>query len=154
MAVPRRVSRIVANTGSKGGIFEFERSLDKFAKEIEVSCDELTRQVVLACHRGVREETPVLTGVHRDNWQIEAGEPDNRFYPRGTAAATQEKKIAAHDKPSGRWWWIFNNGPAIKRLEYGWSKKKPNGMVRVTIANVRARLKEIKAVALARARGQ
>jgi len=148
MATQPSFRKIQPRQGSNGSIFDFDARIQEFADAIGVACDELTRQTVLACFRGVREETPVDTGFHRANWQIEAGSMNRGAIPLNSPPTAQEMKIMTHPSPSGRVWWIFNNGPAIKRLEYGWSKKKPNGMVRVTIANVLGRLEQIKRAAV------
>lgn len=137
-----------ARSGTKGSIFEFEKGLDRFAKLIGQSVHEVTRETVLAIHRGVRDETPVLTGYLRANWQIQVGDPQAGPLPLGAAPSAQEVKIMGHALPGSFKWWVINNAPYAKAIEYGHSQKAPNGMVRVTLANVQARMDAIKTVAV------
>lgn len=89
--------------------------------------------------------TPIATGFHRANWYGGIGGPGqapNVTPPKTHApmekaaavAAAQEqlRAIALAAKP-GDLVVLSNNGPAIRRLEFGWSKQAPRGFIRLAL---------------------
>lgn len=93
------------------------------------------------------QKTPVDTGRARGNWQISVGQ-DN------TGEVSRDDKRPQGSKPSflseeasklsackgDDTIYISNNLPYIKNLEYGSSKQAPNGMVGLTMTNIRSKI--------------
>lgn len=69
----------------------------------------------------VRARTPIDTGMARAGWE--------RFPPGPSEPGTAQ--------------WVFNNVPYIVALEYGHSRQAPEGMARITAAEMQQRVPEI-----------
>jgi hypothetical protein len=78
----------------------------------EIVADERKR-VRIAVHSAVIRKTPFKTGRARGGWFLNLGDTTDT---------------------------IINNVEYIERLEAGWSKKAPDGMVDVTLAELEAGL--------------
>lgn len=75
-------------------------------------------------------------GRFRANWQFGAGSADTTTTEDTDAsgAATLARLKGAIDGAAiGGMWIVSNSLPYAKRLEYGWSKQAPGGMVRLTV---------------------
>jgi hypothetical protein len=127
---------------------EFDISLKKIAKKIEVDAGTLVRKVAFDLFNGVVSRTPVDTGWARSSWNIAFRTPDLSVPPKpasgGESAAiaannAQEAKldqIKAGDFPTV---WITNALDYIEYLEAGHSKQAGKGfMVQRTLAETRA----------------
>lgn len=95
------------------------------------------------------QRTPVDTGLARGNWNVGFGQPDltdQRPAPKGIAPIARAK-VALGSNRSGagpvRVIYITNKLPYMRRLEFGWSKQAPNGMVRITLAELPERVGRI-----------
>lgn len=118
----------------------FNLRLSQYAeREIPEKVGKLHRALALEGLRGVVLMSPVDTGRFRGNWQVTQGEPaagaleatDKAGGPtiaKGSAVIAQAKPFSAT--------WIVNNLPYAQRLEDGWSKQAPGGMVKVTAARL------------------
>lgn len=74
-------------------------------------------------------------GRFRANWQFGIGGANESTTESADAGgeATKAKLEASIDAASiGGVWYVTNSLPYAKRLEYGWSKQAPGGMVRLT----------------------
>ena len=120
----------------------FTLDISKFAADCGEKADQAVRKACLQLLVGVVMKTPVDTGRARGNWQASVNSPstvateDTDKIGAGTIAAGN----AAVDGATGNVFWLSNNLPYIERLEYGHSKQSPQGMVRLTINEVRASL--------------
>lgn len=88
--------------------------------------------------------TPIDTGFHRANWDSAIGVVPNRpptideatakANPGAGKAAAQSAQertaLGAAGLKVGEILYVANSGPAINRLEFGWSKQAPSGMIR------------------------
>ena len=88
----------------------------------------VVRKLAFEAYNGVTLKTPVDTGRARGNWNIGAGSPDlstteQTSSPRPSLAKGDGEKVI----------YITNNLPYIERLEDGWSKQSPSGMVGLTM---------------------
>jgi hypothetical protein len=84
----------------------------------------------------LKMKSPVDTGRFRASWTIGVGQPDPRVAP-----ATEKGKVATPEPriPAitiGATYYHANSLPYARRLEYGWSKQAPGGMVRLTAAEI------------------
>lgn len=106
---------------------QFENlTIDKAEKVFRKTCFEISNSVI--------SNTPVDTGRAKNNWF-----PDiNKFSSNITDTTNKEGSInlvtnATPKLKIGDTFTLSNNLPYIERLEYGWSKQKPNGFVAITI---------------------
>jgi len=83
---------------------------------------ELSSKIIL--------KTPVDTGTARTSWIPTLGYYSNNTTERSSLNEVQQ--VAFNDL--NKTFYLINNLPYIKRLEYGWSKQAPQGMVRLSIA--------------------
>jgi hypothetical protein len=91
--------------------------------------------------RGVILKTPVDTGRARASWKVGVGEIDTSVAPEGPndggqALVEGTAEIFDIKKPARTW--ITNSIPYIGALEDGSSKQAPQGMVKLTAAEVKA----------------
>lgn len=123
----------------------FALEVDRFCKRAKISADIASRKIALELFARVILRTPVDTGRARANWGCEIGLPwrDSTVYvdKDGTAAIGRAAaKVAAWDfrKPV----YLSNTLPYIGVLEFGkedgtpGSRQAPNGMVRVSLAEI------------------
>jgi hypothetical protein len=98
-------------------------------------------KVVLQGLVGVVRKSPVDTGRFRGNWQVTQGEPavgeTGREDPTGESTIAAGSASAASLTPYSVAW-ITNNVPYAQRLEEGWSQQAPQGVVALTLAELRA----------------
>jgi hypothetical protein len=76
-------------------------------------------------------------GRFRGNWRVSIGSVDatttENVDPDG-AQALASGAVVLQQKVAGTVVFVSNNLPYARRLEYGWSKQAPQGMVRRTVA--------------------
>jgi hypothetical protein len=85
----------------------------------------------------LKMKSPVLSGRLRASWTIGIGQLDTSVAPEVPPAgsiATPEPRIPAITL--GSTIYHGNSLPYARRIEYGYSKKAPAGMVRVTAAEI------------------
>lgn len=85
-------------------------------------------------------------GRFRGNWQVTFDRPAvgaiDRVDKAGTATLAAGREVLAHyDSGEYRSIWFTNNVPYAQRLEYGWSKQAPAGIVRVVAAEINSKVK-------------
>lgn len=139
---------------------EFSLDLTKFyAKTVPANHLALQKKIALDLLRKIVLRNPVgnpdlwqrpppkgyVGGRSRANWQVELNVTNENEVeavdPSGAATITAgTAKILGVGKPYGTIW-LFNNVPYIIELEYGWSTQAPNGMVRLSIAEIEAVVK-------------
>ena len=76
-------------------------------------------------------DTPVLSGRLRNNWMTSVNQGSNE-----TTESTGNEainRVSAVKFKLGDTLYLTNNLPYAKRIEYGYSKKAPNGMLRRNI---------------------
>tara|TARA_R110000764_G_C10736646_1_gene350207 strand:- start:50 stop:451 length:402 start_codon:yes stop_codon:yes gene_type:complete len=86
---------------------------------------------------GIVMKSPVDTGRFRSNWSVSVSVPDLTILPKSTIKSASQvvtegrNKIKANKKLTNVY--IQNNLPYAMRLENGWSKQAPTGMVAITV---------------------
>lgn len=125
----------------------FEADLTAFLNHCGGNMDAAVRHAVVLTSQGVVMNTPVLTGRLRGNWQF--GET---AMPTGNVGAVDMQGSAtiiriegqSRGLKAGGSCWVVNNLPYAYRIEYeGYSRTKaPQGMVRITLANLPAALEQ------------
>jgi hypothetical protein len=115
-------------------------------RKLKENPDKLIRALALEVAKRVILRTPVDTGRARGNWNLSVGEPDfdtsKHNAPKGQApirrAMARLQGVEYGDEV-----WLANGLPYINALEHGHSKQAPTGMVKVTMAGVRALAEQI-----------
>ncbi|WP_295993473.1 hypothetical protein [Rugamonas sp.] len=80
-------------------------------------------------------------GRFKGNWQLGVDEPVTDTLPDidPSGAASKARMMAAiPPQAAGRHYFITNNLPYAQRLEDGWSKQAPSGMVALTVVRYQA----------------
>lgn len=117
--------------------------LRTFNLQVEAFARSLPREHFVPFHRkialqvlsGVVLKTPVDTGRARGNWQTTINQaPDSELL---SANPIGDGVAALADLPPFVAIYISNNVPYINRLEDGYSRQAPAGMVAVTLQEVR-----------------
>lgn len=85
-------------------------------------------------------------GRFRGNWQVTFDRPAvgaiDRVDKAGMATLAAGREVLAHyDSSEYGSIWFTNNVPYAQRLEYGWSKQAPAGIVRVVAAEINSKVK-------------
>lgn len=126
----------------------FTLDVKAFCEKAKKNPEIVMRQVSIKLFRAIILASPVDTGRFRNNWFAAAGStpsPETTTYAgkEGAAAIARMTKVVGESRGYG---WteltLTNNLPYAQRLEYGWSKQAPVGMVRVNIARFNTLLAE------------
>jgi len=100
-------------------------------KDFSEQPEKVIRGTLIAMGSKIIKRSPVDTGRFRNNWQFSIDAPATGKDP----GAGNEAQLmnAANKLVAGNTFYMTNNLPYAERLEYGWSKQAPQGMVRVTL---------------------
>lgn len=124
---------------------EFQTELKTFGdKEVPQDAVILQKRISLDLLRRIIFRTAVKTGRARGNWQVELGASNSsqlEIFDKdgGPTEATGIGKLAAM-RPFGLVS-LFNNVKYIRKLENGGSQQHPQGMVKVSVAEVDAQFR-------------
>jgi hypothetical protein len=119
----------------------FALDISAFVAKSRDKADLIVRKVGIDILTRVVMRSPVRSGRFRANWQVALNSP-----PAGTLASADKSGADTIAKgaetiagaKAGGMIWLVNNLPYARRLEYGYSKQAPAGMVRVTVAEFNA----------------
>lgn len=123
-----------------------------FAEDLKKICDRAGDKAELVVRRAALDiggqlvdRSPVDTGRFKNNWQTGIGGMDKNISAAADlggagALARLTAKVAAW-KP-GQSIFISNSLPYAYRLETGWSKQAPSGIVRLTVQNFEVAIKK------------
>lgn len=128
----------------------FALDLQAFADKAKENADLVVRKVVIDIGSSVVRKSPVgdasiwqnpppkgyVGGRFRANWQYGVGTPKNGVLPDiDPSGSASNARILAGIAPdaAGKIHYLTNNLPYAERLEKGWSKQAPNGMVALTV---------------------
>jgi hypothetical protein len=81
--------------------------------------------------------SPVDTGRFRANWNVSYGTPDASESASTNAGRGVSEAAKALTLPVGGVVYLTNGLPYARRLEYGWSKQAPYGMIRYSVLQYR-----------------
>lgn len=116
-----------------------------FAEDLKKICDRAGDKAELVVRRAALDiggqlvdRSPVDTGRFKNNWQTGIGGMDKSISAAadlgGAGALARLAAQVATWKP-GQSIFISNSLPYAYRLETGWSKQAPTGIVRLTVQN-------------------
>lgn len=106
---------------------DFSAAFARQVKAIQLKLDAIPGKVALELLGSLVEKSPVDTGRFKANWTVSDLKPGSTIPdPRDGIEALKSFK-------PGNSIFISNNLPYARKLEYGWSKQAPSGMVRLTV---------------------
>jgi len=114
----------------------FDSDIKRFSDKVKVSIDKAVRTVAFDAFGMVVKKTPVDTGRARGNWNISVGSIDYSVNENATTKKSPDIKKGDGLKPI----FITNSLEYIEDLENGTSQQAPNGMVAITVNEIRGRL--------------
>jgi hypothetical protein len=115
----------------------FDSDLNRFIERTGIEADIAIRKIVFDGYKMVTKKTPVDTGRARANWNVSVGSID-----RGVNEEARSTKTPMLRKGDGlKTTYIVNSLPYIHALETGSSTQAPNGMVTVTVNELRSYFK-------------
>lgn len=99
------------------------------------------KKVMLEAFRSVVLKSPVRFGRFRGNWIVGYGSPNTATTEATDKSGSKTIAKITSDVMSVRLddsmsVYLTNSLPYAQRLEYGYSKQAPSGMVRVTLAEI------------------
>lgn len=109
--------------------------------------NQFVRKLCLELDRSIVLKSPVDTGRFRANWNIGFGSPNtstttNTDASGSSAIAKAQAELTGN--LSGKKIFVTNSLPYAFRLEYeGWSNQAPQGMVRITIAELNTTIQKV-----------
>lgn len=106
--------------------------------------DKVVRGASFELFKNIVYDTAVDSGRARNNWilTIDNTTDDKTDSVDKSGNKAIQKASIEVNKKLGKYIYIQNNLPYILRLEYGWSKQSPNGMVRQNILRMNTLLKK------------
>lgn len=111
----------------------FQAQLKGFGIKALEKVDQVRRASVLELFRLVIYATPVDTGRLRGNWQTTINSPATGERSTGSADSAMAQAVANLGGLVDVVWFT-NNLPYAERIEFGYSKQAPEGMVRKHVA--------------------
>lgn len=128
----------------------FALDLKKFADKTDARVNALVRKIVIDVGTSVVLKSPVgdanywkspapagyVGGRFRANWQYGLGAINSATSEKTDASGASTISAIVgkvDDTPAGQIHYITNSLPYADRLENGWSRQAPNGMVNLTV---------------------
>lgn len=127
---------------------DFELRLNTAVLETQEKIEDAVQVIAMDTLRGVVLKSPVDTGRFRGNWIVSVNSPSMEQTPATDASgsATINKGMSAiegYNVETTSRIYIQNNLPYGNRLENGWSKQAPKGMVSLTLNEMNTKYREI-----------
>lgn len=127
---------------------QFAFELDKAKLDTDEKISDAISLIAMFCLRGIVRKSPVDTGRFRSNWQVSKNVPRTTQLnltkeTQAAIIARGQRTIETFDLKNDSMIIIQNNLPYANRLENGWSKQAPNGMVGLTVNEAAQRYKRI-----------
>lgn len=124
---------------------KFTLDVAAFVEKAKKNPEKVVRAVSLKLFSAIIKSSPVDTGRFRNNWQTTGQAPATGLIagvdPTGNKAVNSSATFITNS-PAWDAFTLTNNLPYAERLEYGWSKQAPTGVVRVNIARFNSLLAE------------
>lgn len=115
---------------------DFAGQVRRWSDETKGKLDLAVRKISLEVFSNVIMLSPVDTGRFRGNWQTAVGQvPSGTIEavdPSGSIVTARVQSVIGSVE-AGDVILMVNNLPYARRLEEGWSKQAPNGMVALTV---------------------
>lgn len=120
----------------------FAANLNKLCERAGDKAALVVRRAALELQSGMIERTPVDTGRAKGSWQVGIGMVNTATTTRTDTTPLGEKddagaalaaEVVLNTWKPGQKIFLTLSLPYAKRLENGWSKQAPSGMVRLTV---------------------
>ena len=115
---------------------KFTLDIQEFVAKAKKNPETVIRSVSLKLFSAIIKASPVDTGRFRGNWQTTGVTPATGLIagvdPTGNKAVNSAATFITN-APGWNTFTLTNNLPYAERLEYGWSKQAPTGIVRVNV---------------------
>lgn len=122
----------------------------EFAKVVDRRIDYVHRNISMMLFSSILYDTPVDTGLARGSWWVSKNAPvmggAQREDKDGSTVAREIESVVM-SASVGDVLWFMNNVEYIVELEFGWSAKSPEGMVRINVARINQYMKQVVAEA-------
>ena len=136
----------------------FTLDIKKWADKTEKGLVETNEAALVELNSRIIYETPVDKGQHRGAWTASIGSPSFGSGIDKSGNKTVGKANAVASKAPGHVYYLSNNAPAIRKLEYGefttkastdktingYSKQAPQGMVRKAFKELKREIDSVK----------
>lgn len=116
-----------------------------FAKVVNRRIDYVHRNLAMHLFTAIVYDTPVDSGLARGSWWASKNAPvmgGAQREDKSGAEVVREIESVCMSANVGETLWLMNNVEYIVELEYGWSSKSPEGMVRINVARIQQYVKE------------
>lgn len=118
----------------------FALNLAKQIKAANDKAESIVKVTMIELFSRVIQKSPVDTGRFRANWNCSIGSPDlstsQEIDHSGSGAISKATSTVVSYTLNGQSVFLTNNLPYADRLENGWSKQAPNGMVRLSVMEI------------------
>tara|TARA_B110000971_G_scaffold39551_1_gene38510 strand:- start:10432 stop:10821 length:390 start_codon:yes stop_codon:yes gene_type:complete len=121
----------------------FSTDLDKAKLNLAGYAEEMVRGTLFSLASRIIKESPVDTGRFRGNWQASINSPQKSKMQRldkSGASAIGDMSSVVMSMKMGQTFYLTNNLPYARRLEYGYSKQAPSGFLRINVMRVQSEL--------------
>ncbi len=114
----------------------FELQIKEFENMTTEKSESLFKKVCFDLSSSIIMDTAVLSGAARGNWQPDINSIQNdvlEIEDKSGNATVAKVATQTNNLKLGQYFTLTNNLPYILRLEYGWSKKSPQGMLGINV---------------------
>lgn len=120
-----------------GNARQFSADLSRFADQIEGGMAVFRRRVILGLKEKVERKTPVDTGRLRASWAASDSAPSSYVPSEGEAGLGPVEGTFSQAFDIS---FLVSNLPYAAVMEFGGSKQAPQGMVRISLAELETEL--------------
>ena len=114
----------------------FELQMKEFKNMTAEKSEKIFRKVCFDLSNSIIMDTAVDKGTARGNWQPDINSIQNdvlEVEDKSGNATVAKVASQTNNLKLGQYFTLTNNLPYILRLEYGWSKKSPKGMLGINV---------------------
>jgi hypothetical protein len=115
----------------------FALDLSKAIEKAKDQAELIVKKTTIQLFSSVIEKSPVDTGRFRANWNVSFGafnpQTTEEVDPSGSQSKSKVYQALANYQLKDQSVFLGNSLPYAERLENGWSKQAPAGMVRLSI---------------------
>ncbi len=114
----------------------FELQIKEFENMTAEKSELLFKKVCFDLSNSIIMDTAVDKGTARGNWQPDINSIQNdvlEIEDKSGNATVAKVASQTNNLKLGQYFTLTNNLPYILRLEYGWSKKSPQGMLGINV---------------------
>lgn len=125
--------------------YDFSRQISAIVKRTNIAVANVVERIALDISNRIIMKTPVDVGTLRGNWMPSYNTIN---YATDLSATDSVGRVTTSIRGAemiGKVWYLTNSMPYAYRIEYeGWSHTKaPQGMVRVSVTEVRSNLNSL-----------